>query len=82
MTDEIPMTVARLDLLRKVRDGQVDYAISAGRYRLRGDQVYGWAGRTLAALRRAGYITISHETPTSLVSTVELTDRGKSAVSG
>lgn len=77
MTDELPMTEARLTLLDQVRAGRISYANAAGRYCLDGSQVQGWSGRTLAALRRAGYLTISHGESES---TVDLTDRGKDAL--
>jgi hypothetical protein len=77
MTIELPMTKSRLELLEKVRAGDVTYANAAGRYCLNGTQVRGWSGRTLAALRRAGYITINHGPDKS---TVELTEHGTAAL--
>lgn len=74
---ELPMTEARLIVLSQVRDGRISYANAAGRYCLDGSQIRGWSGRTLAALRRAGYITIGHEAEESSKSTVDLTDRGR-----
>lgn len=79
MTAELPMTEARLSLLGQVRDGRISYANTAGRYCLDGSPVRGWSGRTLAALRRAGYVTISHGENKS---TVDLTPRGKSVLPG
>lgn len=77
MTSELPMTEARLLLLDQVRGGRITYANAAGRYCLDGVQVKGWTGRTLAALRRAGYITISHDDSKS---TVDLTPQGETAL--
>jgi hypothetical protein len=83
MTDptELPLTDARMQMLQQVADQLVTYDFLTGRWHLGGGDVLGgWAGRTLSELRRAGYILIL--TGESTMSTVDLTERGRSALSG
>lgn len=77
--NDLAMTPARTEMLAFVRDGIVIYDSGSGHWRV-GDQVQtGWAGRTLSALRRNGYISVDTQAENPLY-TVDLTDRGKEAL--
>lgn len=79
---DLAMTEARLSMLRNVRDGFVTYDGGSGHWCTSGDVIAGWAGRTLSALRRNGYIELGGDAPEQgdTVYTVDLTDRGKAAL--
>jgi len=79
---DLAMTEARTGMLRSVRDGFVTYDGSSGRWCMSGETVAGWAGRTLSALRRNGYIELGGDAKEAgALYTVALTDKGKAALS-
>lgn len=83
MSDELAMTTARRGMLDDVRRGAVTYDAGSGRWRTDGAVGAGWAGRTLSALRRAGYIELGGDVDPPQdgpVYTVGLTDKGRDAL--
>lgn len=77
---ELPLTDARKTMLERVHDQLVTYDTATGRWHSDTEVLGGWAGRTLAELRRAGYIIILPGDAS--VSTVDLTQHGRAALSG
>ena len=76
---ELSMTEERLRMLRQVAEGQVVYNATAGYWYAGDDRVSGWAGRTLSALRRSGYIELQ-EVDDQRRMTAILADRGRQAL--
>lgn len=76
--NELPMTDARKDMLRKAQEGNVAYSRTLGRWRVDGKIALGWHGRTLAELRRAGYIVVADSSVSP--SPVLLTEEGMKIV--
>lgn len=77
--NSLAMTEARTQMLTNVRDGIVTFDGGSGLWHVNGDSVAGWAGRTLSALRRSGYIEVATGARNS-VNKVGLTDKGEEAL--